>query len=218
MTQDLVSTIPDARLLTLGGTWLDDPDGLARRIAAFVNEDAPAQAAHVAHGPSGVRTVLFTDLVGHTEMMRRLGDVRGRDVLREHERIVRGEIAKHDGTEIKSDGDGFMISFGSVASAMECAVSIQRAAARRNEGADEPILLRMGMNAGEPIEDAGDLFGESVILAARIGAQADSGEILVPETVRHLLAGKGFTFADRGTFVPKGFDDEVRLFEVRWRD
>jgi class 3 adenylate cyclase len=162
--------------------------------------------------------VLFTDLVGHTEMMRRLGDARGRDVLREHERMTREAIAKHGGSEIKTDGDSFMVSFGSVAAAMECAVALQRAIAQRNERAEEPLRVRMGLNAGEPIGDEGDLFGESVILAARIKDQAGEGEILIAEPVRHLLAGKGFAFADRGTFVPKGFEDAVRLFEVRWQE
>jgi adenylate cyclase len=101
---------------------------------------------------------------------------------------------------------------------MECAVAVQRAIAARNEDAAEPLRVRMGLNAGEPIGDEGDLFGESVILAARIKDQAGEGEILIAEPVRHLLAGKGFVFADRGTFVPKGFEDAVRLFEVRWRD
>jgi adenylate cyclase len=76
----------------------------------------------------------------------------------------------------------------------------------------------VGLNAGEPIAEEGDLFGATVILASRIAAQAGAGEILIPEPVRHLLAGKSFVFADRGEFVPKGFDDTVRLYEVRWRE
>ena len=102
----------------------------------------------------------------------------------------------------------------------------QQRALDRMEGAlraSEPHLASMyaifgRLNAGEPIEDEGDLFGETVILASRIAAQAGPGEILIPEPVRHLLAGKGFLFADRGEFVPKGFDDAVRLYEVRWRE
>jgi class 3 adenylate cyclase len=73
-------------------------------------------------------------------------------------------------------------------------------------------------NAGEPIEEDGDLFGATVILAARIAAQAGAGEILIPEPLRHLLAGKEFLFSDRGDFLPKGFDDAVRLYEVRWNE
>jgi class 3 adenylate cyclase len=218
MTRELVSRIPDARLVTLEGLWAEDPEGLAKRVVDFVNAgvDQPARVSSAA--ASGVRTILFTDLVGHTEMMRRLGDTRGREVLRDHERIAREAIARHGGTVIKTDGDSFMVSFGSVASAAECAVAMQRAFDSRNATAEEPLRVRMGLNAGEPIEDGGDLFGEAVILAARIAAQANEGEILIAEPVRHLLAGKGFLFADRGEFLPKGFEDAVRLFEVRWRE
>jgi class 3 adenylate cyclase len=147
-------------------------------------------------------------------MMQRLGDAKGRDVLREHERLTREALVQHGGTEIKTDGDSFMASFASVTAGIECAIALQRAFSDR-EG--EPLDVRMGLSAGEPIEDHGDLFGSTVILAARIKEQARAGEILVPDTVRALLAGKGFGFADRGEFAPKGFDETVRLFEVRWR-
>jgi class 3 adenylate cyclase len=218
MTRELVTRIPDARLVTLDGLWADQPEALVRRVAGFLNEGGLPDSPRQDRVPSGVRTVLFTDLVGHTEVMRRLGDARGREFLREHERITREAIAKHGGTEIKTDGDSFMVSFGSVAAAMDCAVGLQRAFAARNDGAVEPLRVRIGLNAGEPIEDKGDLFGEAVILAARIKDQADAGEILIAEPVRHLLAGKGFVFADRGEFLPKGFEDSVRLFEVRWQE
>ena len=165
--------------------------------------------------PAGLRTILFTDLVGHTEMMQRLGDAKGRDVLREHERITREVLAAHDGTEVKTMGDGFMASFGSVTKAVGCAIDLQRAFAER-EG--EPLSVRAGLNAGEPIEEDGDLFGATVILASRIAAKADGGEILVADTVRGLCSGKGFLFADRGEFVAKGFEEPVRLYEVRWRE
>jgi class 3 adenylate cyclase len=215
MTRDLASRIPDARLTVVDGLWADDPVGLARRMAAFVNAGMGKQIVSERDTASGVRTVLFTDLVGHTEMMQRLGDTRGRDVLREHERVTREALKRYDGVEIKADGDSFMASFGSVANAVECAVALQRAFAVR---AGEPLHVRMGLNAGEPIEDEGDLFGATVILAARIKEKAGPGEILIPESVRGLLSGKGFTFADRGEFVPKGFAEPVRLFAVRWRD
>lgn len=159
--------------------------------------------------------MLFTDIVGHTEMMQRLGDAKGRDVLREHERITRDLLRQHGGAEVKTMGDGFMASFGSVTSAIECAIALQRAFAAR-EG--EPLQVRVGLNAGEPIEEDGDLFGATVILTSRIAARADAGEILVPETVRGLLSGKGFVFGDRGEFVPKGFDEGIRLWDVRWRE
>ena len=81
----------------------------------------------------------------------------------------------------------------------------------------EPNLsVRVGLNAGEPIEEDGDLFGATVILASRIAAKAEGGEILVADTVRGLCSGKGFFFADRGEFVAKGFEEPVRVYEVRW--
>ena len=83
--------------------------------------------------------------------------------------------------------------------------------------AGEAIRVRIGLNAGEPIAEEGDLFGSTVILASRVAAQAGAGEILIPEPVRHLLAGKDFLFSDRGDVVLKGFEDAVRLYEVRWR-
>jgi class 3 adenylate cyclase len=151
-------------------------------------------------------------------MMSRLGDARGRDVLREHERITRETLAAHGGAEVKTMGDGFMASFGSVTSAVECAVALQRAFAAHTDSMPEPLHVRVGLNAGEPIEEDGDLFGATVILASRIAAKAGAGEILVPETVRGLLSGKGFVFGDRGEFVPKGFDEGVRVWEVRWQE
>jgi class 3 adenylate cyclase/pimeloyl-ACP methyl ester carboxylesterase len=186
------------------------------------------------------RTVLFTDLVGHTEMMSRLGDEAGRAVLREHEAITRNVLRDHAGTEVKTMGDGFMASFASVTRAVECAIALQRAFDQRNNagvgaplgdgggaggaapggGAGdrpaEPLRVRVGLNAGEPIEEDGDLFGATVILASRIAARADAGEILVADTVRGLCSGKGFLFSDRGDFVAKGFEDPVRIYEVRW--
>jgi len=86
----------------------------------------------------------------------------------------------------------------------------------------EPVTIRVGLNAGEPIQEDGpdgrsDLFGETVILAARIAAQANGDEILASMAVRELCAGKGFLFADVGEKAMRGFEDPVRVFEVRWR-
>ncbi len=111
-----------------------------------------------------------------------------------------------------------MVSFGSVTAAMDCAIALQRAFAARNEGGGEPLHVRVGLNAGEPVEEDGDLFGSTVILASRVAAQAGAGEILMPEPLRHLLSGKSYVYADRGEAMLKGFEDAVRLYEVRWRE
>ena len=186
--------------------WIREFVAIRRAVPTSRRTRPPAVAAF--------RTVLFTDLVGHTEMMSRLGDEKGRDVLRDHERITREVLKANGGTEVKTMGDGFMASFGSVTKAVECAVALQRAFAER-EG--EPLSVRVGLNAGEPIEEDGDLFGATVILASRIAAKAEGGEILVANAVRELSTGKGFLFSDRGEFVAKGFEEPVRVYEVSWR-
>jgi class 3 adenylate cyclase len=168
--------------------------------------------------PSEVRTILFTDLVRHTEMMQRLGDEQGREVLREHERITREVLKANGGTEVKTMGDGFLASFGSVVKAVECAIALQRAFADRNASGVEPLDIRVGLNAGEPIEEDGDLFGSTVILASRIAARAEGGEILVADVVQGLCSGKPFGFSYRGEQALRGFEEPVRLYGVRWQE
>jgi class 3 adenylate cyclase len=218
MVRDLASRIPDSRLTVIDGLWADDPGGMGARIAEFINADEEKQATRERDTASGVRTVLFTDLVGHTEMMQRLGDARGREVLREHERITRETLKQHGGAEVKTMGDGFLASFGTVTSALDCAIALQRAFAAHTDSMPEPLHVRVGLNAGEPIEEDGDLFGSTVIMASRIAATAGAGEILIPEPLRHLLSGKSYVYADRGETMLKGFEDAVRLYEVRWRE
>jgi class 3 adenylate cyclase/pimeloyl-ACP methyl ester carboxylesterase len=198
-----------------------NPAPILQSISAFLDEDPatrrPQSEEHPGQGAQ-LKIVLFTDIVGHTEMMQRLGDAKGRDVLREHERITRDLLKEHGGAEVKTMGDGFMASFASVTKAMDCAIALQRAFAAHTESMPEPLHVRVGLNAGEPIEEDGDLFGATVIMASRIAAKAGAGEILVPDTVRGLLSGKGFMFGDRGEFIPKGFDEGVRLWDVRWTE
>lgn len=168
------------------------------------------------HEHGALRVILFTDLEMHTAMMQRLGDDRGRAILREHEIITREALASYGGSEVKTMGDSFMASFGSATRALECAIAIQKAFADRNASSDEPLRVRVGISAGEPIEEDDDLFGAAVILASRIASQAQGGEIVLANVVRELAAGKGFMFADRGEIVLRGFDDPVRLYELKW--
>jgi class 3 adenylate cyclase len=215
--QQLAAGIPNAQFVLLEGDNAAPSAEQAKEQQAVIHEFLGTSDVSAAprRSSGGLATVLFTDLVGHTEMMSRLGDERGRDVLREHEEITREVLAAHDGAEVKTMGDGFMASFGSVTKAVDCAIGLQQAFADR-EG--EPLSVRVGLNAGEPIEEDGDLFGTTVILASRIAAKADGGEILVADTVRGLCSGKGFLFADHGEFVAKGFEEPVRVYGVRWHD
>jgi class 3 adenylate cyclase len=216
----LASHIPQARLLLQQGDilspWLGDMEAVASAIDEFLGESEGVAGAQPT--PAGaVHTILFTDVEGSTSLTQRLGDARGREVLREHERITREALKSHGGTEVKTMGDGFMASFSSATRALECAIAMQRAfAAHDDEHPETPLRVRIGLNAGEPIAEAADLFGTAVNLAARIAAQAAGGEILVANVVRELAAGKGFLFADRGETALRGFEDPVRLFEVRW--
>jgi class 3 adenylate cyclase/pimeloyl-ACP methyl ester carboxylesterase len=213
MGKEVAAGIPDSRFVPIPGdvgVHQYQHDQIVAEMRKFLGAD---ESQKTPQGP--FRTVLFTDLVGHTEMLSRLGDERGRAVLREHETITRNVLKMYGGTEVKTMGDGFMASFGSVTKAVECAIALQRAFAER-EG--EPLSVRVGLNAGEPIEEDGDLFGATVILASRIAAKAEGGEILVADTVRGLCSGKGFLFADRGDFVAKGFEEPVRVYEVKWRE
>jgi class 3 adenylate cyclase len=224
--REVVKAIPGARLLPCADApsrFFSITDDAERAFIAFMQEhETEGKPAAIttppSEAPATVRTILFTDIVGHTEMMQRLGDAKGRNVLREHERITRETLKQHGGAEVKTDGDSFMASFASVSAAVECAIELQRAFAHHTEAGGEPIVVRMGLNVGEPIEEEGDFFGSAVILGARIKDQAGGGEILVPEAVRHMLSGKSFVFSDRGEFALKGFDDAVRLYEVQWRE
>ncbi len=215
--RELAARLPQARFVPFEGqssvAWAQQ--GLVvPEMRRFLGIGSDAETAP-AVGPI---TVLFTDVEGSTALTQRLGDAGAREVLREHERIVREALKAHGGSEVKTMGDGFMASFSSATRALECAIAMQRAFAEHNESAEEPILVRVGLNAGEPIAEDEDLFGTAVNEAARITAAAKGGEILVANVVRELAKGKDFLFADRGETSLRGFEDPVRLFEVRWAE
>lgn len=218
--RELAASIPNATLVMLDGQATDDMDQVLRAMDTLLGTKPSHEHRAVSSATpqvAAVRAVLFTDLVGHTEMMSRLGDQNGREVLREHEQITRDVLLHHNGTEVKTMGDGFMASFSSITQAVECAIALQRAFAERNVRADEPLSIRVGLDAGEPIEEDGDLFGWTVIIASRVAAKAEAGEILASDVVRGLCSGKGFLFADRGEYVLKGFEEPIRVYEVGWR-
>jgi class 3 adenylate cyclase len=110
-----------------------------------------------------------------------------------------------------------MASFSSAARALECAIATQRALAAHNKSTDEPIRVRIGLNAGEPIAEDEDLFGTAVQVAARVCAHAQPCQILASNVVQELAAGKGFAFSDQGEAALKGLDKPVRLYELHWQ-
>lgn len=223
LSRSLASSITDARLVVIAGRSplpaAGEIEAGGRAVADFLGLDLPPLESGLTGG--AIRVVLFTDLVDHTTMMSTLGDDRGREVLREHEQITRAALDEHGGTEIKTLGDGFMASFETASRAVECAISLQQRIDARNSShasIGQPALsVRIGLNAGEPIQEDGDLFGVSVILASRIAQVADGGEILVSNAVRELSIGKRFSFVDRGSFDLKGLDRPHRIWEVNWQ-
>ena len=216
----LAAGIRGARLVVLEGAslapYLGDVETVVAEIDGFLSGGSVETRRPGRSATGALQTILFTDIEGSTNLTQRLGDAGARRVLRQHEQIVRGGLREHHGEEIKAMGDGFMASFGSAVSAVRCAIDIQRNLAEHNVTAEEPIRIRVGINAGEPIAEDDDLFGTAVIAASRIGGHAEGGEILVSDVVRQLVAGKGFRFQDRGEIALRGFDDPVHVHAVEW--
>ena len=166
---------------------------------------------------TGPTTVMFTDIVGSTRMNQTLGDEVAQVVVRKHNEIVRGALDRHDGLEIKHTGDGIMASFKNTVNAVESCIEIQRNTATHNvEDPSHPLEICIGLNAGEPIAEDGDLFGATVQLAARICDKASGGQILTAGVVRELCAGKMLTFKKGSEYEMKGVEGLVPTFEVPW--
>jgi len=161
--------------------------------------------------------ILFTDMEGSTAQTERLGDARAQEVMRAHNRTIEVCLDRFSGTKIKHTGDGIMASFAAASTAVECAIEIQRAFARYGEEhREEPIQVRIGLNAGEPVAEDEDLFGTAVQAAARIAGHARPGQILVSDVVRQLAAGKGFAFGERDEASLRGFIEPFQLYSVNW--
>ena len=171
--------------------------------------------------PEGTVTIVFTDVVGSTDLATTLGDTLAQEVMRAQRELVRQQIESTGGFEVKGTGDGFMVAFQSSRRAVECAIGVQRAIKDHNQRqpTGQRALVRIGMNAGEVIREDADMFGSAVNAAARVAAKASGNEILVSETVKSLLGvAKDLQFADRGRFRLKGFPERWHLFEVIWQE
>jgi class 3 adenylate cyclase len=177
----------------------------------------PDGASEIPGLDPGFRTILFTDMEGSTPLTQTLGDDQAMEVMRTHNDIIRGALHSRGGREVKHTGDGIMASFISPKRAVECAIDIQRQFAVHGENRDHmPIRVRIGLSAGEPVDENRDLFGACVQLGARVCGAAEPGQILAPASVRDLCLGKGFEFSDVGDTQLKGFDQAVRLYEIKW--
>ncbi|HET9333909.1 MAG TPA: nickel-binding protein [Gemmatimonadota bacterium] len=174
----------------------------------------------IAHdgAPDGAfRTILFTDIAGSTSMTQRLGDAEAMKIIRAHDSLVRREIEARKGRVVKHTGDGTMATFPAASSAIQASMAIQKAFRIHNERIpDRPIEVRIGMSAGEPVDEGQDLFGATVQLARRVCDAAGAGQICVSNVVRELCLGKEFGFRDLGTTTLRGFEEPVHLYEVSW--
>ena len=174
----------------------------------------PGSSAH--ERDPGIRTILFTDMVGSTALTQRVGDEAAMAFLNVHDTIVRNALGAFGGREIKHTGDGIMACFVSAAAATRCAIRIQHEFSQNErENKKIPIKVRIGAAAGEPVENHMDLFGLTVQLAARLCSHAQPKQSLVSNVVAELCIGKGLTFQDLGEMSFKGFDRQIRVHAVK---
>jgi class 3 adenylate cyclase len=187
-------------------------------VEAFLGRisDPPSESRTEATHDGGLRAIMFTDIVDSTGLTARLGDRRGVEMIRAHDSLTRRALEDHSGREIKRTGDGIMASFQSVTGAVRCGCSIQRAFDDFNSKSEEKLQLRIGIHAGEPVEDDNDLFGVTVHVAARVCKAAAPESVTVSRVVRN-LAGDQFNFAELGHFHLKGISEPIYLHEVKWR-
>jgi pimeloyl-ACP methyl ester carboxylesterase len=203
----LAENIAGAKLVVLPGSdhipWVGEAEGYAEEIEEFLTG-----ARHAQEGDRALATVLFTDIVDSTTRAAELGDASWRELLAEHDRLVRSQLERFRGREVKSMGDGFLATFDAPARAIRCA----RAIVEEVHGVD--LDVRAGLHTGECELVGDDVGGMAVHIGARIGALAGAGEVLVSSTVRDLVAGSEITFADRGLFDLKGVPGEWRVLAV----
>jgi len=168
--------------------------------------------------PDGSVTVVFTDIEGSTAMLERLGEERWLEVMREHNRLVRERVAAHDGAVVKSQGDGFMITFASATAALATAVELQRIFCEYSaKRADRQLRVRIGLHTGNIFREHDDFIGKTVIVAARITARASGGEVLVSETLKQYTERVGrWRFGPARDLSLKGLMSSHRVHPVHW--
>jgi class 3 adenylate cyclase len=214
-------------MLAIGraGTERQDPisrvptreHGTVEAVADRVSEERPDLASVAA--PDGTVTILFSDIEGSTALNASMGDARWMELLREHNRIVRREVRSNHGFEVKTIGDAFMVAFQSAKEAAQCGIGIQAAFSKRNQTADYPIKVRVGLHTGELVREEDDFYGWHVNFAARVASQAAAGEVLVSSLFRDVVEPSGeLKFQTRGKRALKGFKGKHEVFAVTKAD
>jgi len=190
---------------------------------AFLGDGDVAAGGNVRIGPdehadTGIRIVLFTDIVESTSLTQRIGDRAAMELIGFHDIVVRNALTVARGREIKHTGDGIMASFSAAIAAVQCAARIQSdLAAQAFERSGIRLRVRIGAAAGEPVEHHNDLFGSTVQLAARLCSAAEPDEILVSASVVELVDGASLPFVDRGRIALKGFELPQQASAFDWR-
>jgi len=165
------------------------------------------------------RSIMFTDLKDSTQLAVRLGDEKAMHLLRVHNALTRKALSENNGREVKTTGDGFLMSFVNAVDALRCAIAIQKSFENYNKQyPDDKMYVRIGVAAGEPIEERGDLYGAAVNLASRICSQADAGGVLIAQIVRDEIDAEWgkVRFSPIRKLKLKGFDEPVHVYEVIW--
>ena len=206
------ASVVHAQLKTIADNLGSGIDQLAKSVAI----ERPNLSMHASR--DGTVSILFSDIENSTRMYDRLGDLRAQELLRAHNSIIREQIAAHRGREVKSMGDGFMVVFSSARRALQCAMAIQRAfAVYSDEHPQQPLRVRIGLHVGEAINESEDFFGTAVIMAARVGSQAEGGEILVSSIFKEVVAPAGDVRFDEGREVAlKGLSGLHKLYRALW--
>ena len=213
-----------SRLNELALSLRAEAEGVALRVVKSSIEAVIASVERrrpdfgAAASPDGAVTIAFSDMEGFSAMTERLGDRKAHAVIKCHNAIVRTALKAHGGQEVELQGDGVLLAFPAPAEALRCAADIQRACAKHSarRGA-EPIRVRIGLHNGTPIKEGDRFFGITVILAARIAAQASGGEILVSSDLHELVGSEGgFAFGDSREAALKGLAGTHRMFPLLW--
>jgi class 3 adenylate cyclase len=206
VSRSLAKHLPNAMYIELPGddhAPVGDTKRLLDEIEEFLTGSRPVEPSDRV-----LATVLFTDIVDSTRRARELGDHAWHELLDRHDQIIRAEIGRYGGREIKTLGDGFLATFDGPARAVRCASAIVETIPSIG------INVRAGLHIGEVEATANDVNGIAVHVAARVVATAAANQVLVSSTVKDLVAGSNIKFQDQGSRTFKGLDDEIRLFEV----
>jgi class 3 adenylate cyclase len=203
----MAQQIPNAKFVELEGNdhlpWVGNAEKILNEIEIFLTGDL-----HSSDPDRILATCLFTDIVGSTEAAHSLGDEPWRNLLQSHNDVVRNQLVRHKGREIKTTGDGFLATFDGPARAVRCACAI------RDEVRHLGIEIRAGLHTGECEIIDDDISGIAVHIAARVMSKAMPGEVLSSSTVKDLVAGSGIQFEKKGLFALKGIPGEWEIYSV----